>query len=125
MPAWAHSRRPSLSHPLLCAVPCGVQSTTTWDESRIYGCVCDSSWSVGFDSGETQEVEYFGVDCSLRHCPTGDDPITDTITETDCEGVHGGAAGNLCHVDCSNRGVCDYKTGRCLCFDGFFDYNCA
>ena len=29
---------------------------------------------VGLGSGETQEAEYFGADCSLLHCPSGDDP---------------------------------------------------
>lgn len=43
----------------------GDVSGTTWDEDMIYGCVCDSSWSVGLGSGETQEPEWFGPDCSL------------------------------------------------------------
>jgi hypothetical protein len=38
----------------------------TWDESKLYGCVCDSSWTVGLESGETQQAEWFGADCSLR-----------------------------------------------------------
>ena len=42
----------------------------------IFACLCDSSWSVGLGSGETQEGEYFGADCRLRHCPSGDDPKT-------------------------------------------------
>ena len=62
----------------------GYESTTTWDEEKIAGCYCDSSWNVGFASGETQLTEYFGPDCSLRHCPSGDDPMT-VADETDCE----------------------------------------
>jgi len=34
----------------------------TWDGFRVFGCKCD----VGFE----------GFDCSLRTCPTGDDPAT-------------------------------------------------
>ena len=29
-------------------------------------CVCYSSWEVGRGSGQTQQSEYFGFDCSLR-----------------------------------------------------------
>jgi hypothetical protein len=42
------------------------RDTLTWDYDVIYGCVCDSSWSVGFGPGEVQLSEYFGADCSLR-----------------------------------------------------------
>ncbi|DAZ96526.1 TPA: hypothetical protein N0F65_008077, partial [Lagenidium giganteum] len=35
---------------------------TLWDADRVLGCVCDDG--------------YYGVDCSLRQCPYGDDPIT-------------------------------------------------
>eukprot|EP00753_Platysulcus_tardus_P008088 PLAT15607.1.p1 GENE.PLAT15607.1~~PLAT15607.1.p1 ORF type:complete len:260 (+),score=93.18 PLAT15607.1:34-813(+) len=102
----------------------GFESTTTWDENKIFGCVCDSSWDVGLDSGETQEPEYFGPDCSLRHCPSGDDPSTAAV-ETNCQGENGGAAGNLCQVDCSNRGICNYQTGICDCFSGYTGLACG
>lgn len=39
----------------------------TWDSDRIYGCLCDET--------------YTGYDCSLRTCPFGDDP--DTIAQYD------------------------------------------
>lgn len=35
---------------------------TPWDADRIFGCVCDHGYS--------------GVDCSLRMCAYGDDPVT-------------------------------------------------
>ena len=96
----------------------------TWDADRIYGCVCDSSWPVGLEANETQSPEFFGPDCSLQRCPTGDDPMT-RRDETDCYNVtaaggHGvGKPGNKCHVDCSNRGNCNHATGVCTCFRGF------
>merc|ERR1712086_192083 len=55
----------------------GYEDSITWDQDMSYGCVCDSSWEVGLESGQTQTPEYFGPDCSLRHCPTGDNPQTD------------------------------------------------
>jgi hypothetical protein len=91
---------------------------------------------VGFRRGETQLPEWFGPDCSLRRCPSGDDPFT-TVDETDCRGKvqelglplaspNGvGRNGNLCHVDCSNRGICDHSTGTCRCFPGSFGENCG
>ncbi|OQR98748.1 hypothetical protein ACHHYP_08143 [Achlya hypogyna] len=56
-----------------------------WDAHRIYGCVCDSSWPVGLGTGEMRVGEWFGPDCSLRHCPSGDDPMT-AVDETNCAG---------------------------------------
>jgi hypothetical protein len=109
----------------------GFEDTTTWDEDMSYGCVCDSSWDVGLDDGQTQQPEWFGPDCSQRHCPSGDDPFTEVV-ETNCTGIAAptaastavGLQGNLCHVDCSNRGICDHRTGVCQCFDGMYGAAC-
>ncbi|RYG68371.1 hypothetical protein EON64_05320 [archaeon] len=35
-----------------------------------------------------------------------------------------GRSGNGCHIDCSNRGVCDHKTGTCQCFPGSWGAAC-
>merc|ERR1711998_63924 len=53
----------------------GAEDTTTWDEGMAYGCICDSSWTVGLGSGERQQSEWFGTDCSMKRCPTGNDPV--------------------------------------------------
>jgi hypothetical protein len=98
----------------------------------LWGCVCDSSWDVGLGQNQVQGAEWFGPDCSLRHCPSGDDPLT-SADETAGSGILcgdsslsvGAHADNLCHVECSNRGVCDYETGVCACFEGFGEVNCA
>lgn len=42
-----------------------TQDQSTWDEDKLFGCVCDSTWNVGLDSGETQATTWFGPDCSL------------------------------------------------------------
>lgn len=108
----------------------GNEDSTTWDEDKIYGCLCDSSWSVGLGSGETQEPEWFGPDCSLRHCPSNDNPKT-SFKETSCfnvtakDSLYNGEVGNLCQVDCSNQGLCDYRTGICQCFNGHFGNDCS
>ena len=39
-----------------------------WDSYRIFGCKCDDT--------------YAGIDCSLRICPVGDDPLTGTGAST-------------------------------------------
>ena len=107
--------------------------TTTWDQNRTYGCVCDSyNWNVGLASGERQLSEFFGSDCSSRRCPSGNDPMT-TADETDCSGKSNngasttaptGASGNLCHIECSNRGTCDHTSGTCSCYNGYYGEAC-
>ena len=38
-----------------------------WDADKLYGCECD--------------LGYAGYDCSLRVCPFGDDPLTQSETD--------------------------------------------
>lgn len=42
--------------------------STIWDAYKIYGCNCDDG--------------YYGIDCLLRQCPTGDDPMTGNAANT-------------------------------------------
>ncbi len=110
-------------------IPDGMMSST-WDQTRSFGCVCDSEWEVGLGAGERQEPQWFGADCSFKRCPTGDNPDT-TEDETNCfnktaEGGRGvGKLGNICHHDCSGKGKCDFKSGTCQCFLGFYGENCG
>ena len=99
-------------------------ASVAFDSDRIFGCVCDSSWAVGLGDGEVQEAEWFGPHCGFRHCPTGDNPAT-KADETNCSGINGGSANNLCLVECASQGDCDHRTGACECREGFGGENCA
>lgn len=68
----------------------------SFDAELSYGCKCDNGFR--------------GPDCSQRECPSGPDPL-------------GGDGGNE-GMDCSGRGSCDYGTGTCKCFKGFFGERC-
>lgn len=69
---------------------------TPWDAMKIQGCVCD--------------LGYRGPDCSLQECPSGPDIL---------EGP-----GNESGQDCSGRGLCNYESGLCQCFSGYFGTKC-
>jgi hypothetical protein len=84
-----------------CVDCVGTQSTgaiydNAWDAARSVGCKCDAG--------------YRGSDCALKECPSGDDPL---------EG-HGGSKGRAC----SGRGTCDYESGMCVCYTGFYGNRC-
>jgi hypothetical protein len=46
----------------------------------------------------------------MKECPSGDDTL---------EG-HGGSKGRAC----SGRGSCDYESGQCVCYTGFYGHRC-
>ena len=130
----------------------GYEDEHTWDSTMLFGCVCDSKWTVGFGDGERQLAEWHGYDCSKRRCPGGNDPVTHH-NDSDCrnKSMNGkidhspshsilyhdhlhehsqlgtgcsGAIGNACHIECSNRGKCDTTKGSCECYEGFFGEAC-
>ena len=39
-------------------------------------------------------------------------------------GAGTGEAGNICHLDCSGKGECDYTTATCTCYPGYYGFNC-
>lgn len=44
------------------------KDTIAWDYNITRSCVCNSSWSVGYEFGQYQLSEYFSPDCSLSKC---------------------------------------------------------
>lgn len=67
-----------------------------FDAYKHQGCLCD----YGFR----------GPSCELVECPSDHDPM------------HG--EGSVNGRDCSGRGICDYSSGMCECFSGFYGTSC-
>jgi hypothetical protein len=70
--------------------------STPWDANKHTGCVCD--------------LGRRGPDCALVECPSGPDVLK--------------GKGNEAGRDCSGRGLCDYESGACNCFNGYYGTKC-
>lgn len=80
----------------ILATKAGRIYSKPWDAKKNVGCVCDPG--------------YRGPACEFQECPSGMDPLD--------------GYGNESGRDCSGRGVCDYSSGLCSCFSGFFGTSC-
>jgi hypothetical protein len=79
----------------------GMDYDGAWDSTKQMGCKCDAGFR--------------GPDCSLMECPGGADPLLADFSN----GVQ-----TYFGRDCSGRGLCDYSTGVCQCFKGYFGERC-
>jgi len=78
------------------AVKASRTYSTPWDAMKAVGCLCDAGFR--------------GPSCEFQECPSGADPLD--------------GYGNEAGRDCSGRGLCDYGSGTCNCFSGFFGTRC-
>jgi hypothetical protein len=82
-----------------------ISYDTAYDARKQMGCSCDDGFR--------------GPDCSMVECPSGADPMGGFGGDGNDE--HGTAG--VAH-DCSGRGLCDYSSGICNCFTGFYGERC-
>lgn len=90
-------------------------ATSAYNGQNIY-------FNSGTGSGQGSTISSYDSSTKIA-------TLTDTLTTAVASGtgysINGGAAGNLCHVDCSNKGQCDHGSGECTCYEGFYGINCA
>ncbi|KUF88948.1 Tenascin [Phytophthora nicotianae] len=60
------------------------------------------------------DARHFGFDCSQERCPLGPAWVAPARAMDDAHYL----------VECSNKGVCDHKEGKCTCDEGFIGSAC-
>ena len=58
----------AISYPTEYGSTALTRSTIAWDHDVMKGCICNSSWEVGFGDEQYQLSEYFLPDCSSSKC---------------------------------------------------------
>lgn len=103
------------------ATDAGHTYSFAWDNNKHFGCKCD----LGFR----------GPDCSQQECPSDYDPLygcgggqcnagAQDNANNDCTNKDISDCTHDEQRDCSGRGICDYESGVCKCFSGFFGEAC-
>jgi hypothetical protein len=96
----------------VCPDNCNDQGTC-WPEKHLAskaGRVYDAPWDAMKHVGCLCDAGFRGPACDQQECPSGADPLS--------------GYGNEAGRDCSGRGICDYSSGICACFTGFFGTRC-
>ena len=75
---------------------------------------CEMNSNCKCFTGLSGEPEWTGPDCSLRTCPKDFSWIGSVVNANN---VHS-------WDECSNKGICDRKTGSCTCFPGYDGVAC-
>ena len=75
---------------------------------------CEKNYNCKCFEGLNGEAEWTGPDCSQRVCPYDTAWVGDVVNAND---LHPWA-------ECSNKGLCDRKTGLCSCFTGYEGIAC-
>jgi len=131
-PSSQPSSRPSTPSSQPSTVPSSMPTIeeweyqTTWDMNRYRkNGLCENHCSGHGSCIENINCECYkdldgnpswtGPDCSMRTCPKDVAWVAETAVKAN--NVHP-------TVECSNKGVCDRKTGTCECFEGYEGVAC-
>jgi len=82
-------------------------------------CTCFSH--TGFIGSPV--YQFTGADCSLKTCPYAASHNGGALS-SNAAGTSAGTAYHTQHMECSNKGLCNRKTGACECFDGYTGEAC-
>lgn len=92
-----------------------------YDEFQPMKDSCTCFAHTGFSGSSV--YAWTGADCSIKTCPYGMSWNGHALS-TDSTGAATGNAYHTQHLECSNQGACNQKTGACECFDGYTGEAC-